>query len=128
MVLPILLPRVQSLLPLPLCSEVTQRRLKKKSKYWQRSLSRRQRAKGFPQQPRSVLVGLGLRELLLGTTLLPPARTGKGLEPAWVGPESLLWYGGSLGTERTGCLVKQTHGWASFFSDSLPWPQPVVSG
>lgn len=110
MVLPIFLPRVQFLLPLPLCSEVTQRRLKKKSKYWQRSLSRRQRVKGFPQQPRSVLVGLGLRELLLGTTLLPPARTGKGLEPAWVRARiaPLVW---GLSGHREDRLPGETNPW-----------------
>lgn len=55
-----------------------------------------------------------------------------GLAKAWSqpgsGPESLLWYGGSLSPSRMCCLVKQSHGWGSFSSDSLPWPKPVVSG
>lgn len=59
------LPRVQLLLSPPLCSEVTQRSLKMRNRCWQRNLSRKRKEKGFPQQPRSVLLGLGLGELLV---------------------------------------------------------------
>lgn len=69
---PMALPRVQLLLSPPLCSEVTQRSLKMRSRCWQRSLSRKRREKGFPQQPRSVLVGLCLGELLMRDQAPPP--------------------------------------------------------
>lgn len=61
---PMPLPRVQFLLSPP-HSEVTQRSLKMRSRCWPKSLSRKQREKEFPQQPRSVLLGLGLGELLI---------------------------------------------------------------
>lgn len=66
------LPRVQLLLSPPLCSEVTQRSLKMRSRCWQRNLSRKRKEKGFPQQPRSVLLGLGLGEPLVKDRAPPP--------------------------------------------------------
>lgn len=56
---------------LALCSGVTQRSQKMRSRCWRRSLSRKQREKGFPQQPRSVLVGLGLGEALVRDQVPP---------------------------------------------------------